>query len=113
MGFEIGVVYRTGRDLGVAFAADALLTFRKGKPNVVHPRSRAQAVRSFTVDQLCVRWNVTLEELDTALTEKLPKPRLSNKGLRSSREGRMSKLERQKRVEDFKRSKLVRITKAR
>jgi hypothetical protein len=110
--FEIGVVYRCGRCLGVAFATDALLTFRKGEPSVIHPRSSAEAVRGITVDGLCDRWGVTLEEVDAALAERLPRPRLSSKGLRSSRKGRESKLERQKRAEDFKRSKLVRITRA-
>lgn len=82
--FEIGVVYKSARDFCVAFASNALLTFRKGKPSVIRPRMHAKVVHT-SVEELCSRWNVTLEELDAVLAEKFPKPTTKRTTARGSR----------------------------
>jgi len=108
--FEIGVVYKSTRDLGVAFAANALLTFRNGKPRVIRPRVRVEVIRTLTVEGLCSRWNVTLEEMDAALTKKLPKPSSPHK---AQRVARGPKRERRERDEEYRLVRSVRIARAR
>lgn len=85
--YEIGVVYRKGGRLFLAMSEKTLITFKDGAMIEVKPVARYDAVRSISVDELCGRWGITLEQLDdvtmrylmSAAAEARPRPRGSRR----------------------------------
>ncbi len=63
--FEIGVVYRRGNRLFLAVQTDVLVTFKDGAAQQVRPQGKYEVVRSISVEELCARWQITLDVLDT------------------------------------------------
>lgn len=89
MKFEIGVVYENsvGR-LWLAVSHDTLLSCRDGKETTYKPRGKYPSCRSFPVEDLCERWNISIERLDELSAKYLapPPPRRSRpRGSRRSK----------------------------
>lgn len=61
---EIGVVYRRGNRLFLAVRTDVLVTFKDGAAQEVRPQGKYEVVRSISVEELCARWQITLDLLD-------------------------------------------------
>lgn len=62
--FEIGVVYRKNGRLYLAVSERDLITFKNGRVVEVKPYNKYEVVRSISVDELCKRWGITIEQLD-------------------------------------------------
>lgn len=85
--YEIGVVYRKGSRLFLAMSERTLITFKDGELVEIKPAARYDAVRSISVEDLCGRWGITLDDLDqitsrylmAAAAEARPRPRGSRR----------------------------------
>ncbi|MEZ6187749.1 MAG: hypothetical protein R3F62_22405 [Planctomycetota bacterium] len=64
--FEVGVVYTRGNNYYLAVSPEILITFEGGEAREVKPKRGYEAVRGLSVEQLCLKWGVTLEHLDRA-----------------------------------------------
>jgi hypothetical protein len=69
--FEIGVVYRKNSRLFLAVSDKTLMTFKDKKVSEVKPYAKYEVVRGISVEELCSRWGVTLDELDKATSKYL------------------------------------------
>ncbi len=62
--FEIGVVYRKANRLFLAVDERTLVTFKGGEPQEVRPTARYDVVRTISCEDLCQRWEISLDRLD-------------------------------------------------
>ncbi len=62
--FEIGVVYRKNSKLYLAVSERDLITFRRCRLVEVKPYAKYEVVRAISVEELCGRWGITIEQLD-------------------------------------------------
>lgn len=72
--FEIGMVYRKNSRLHLAVDHHTLITVHRGKFQEVKPYVKYEAIRNISVDELCIRWRVGVEALDTATKAYLAPP---------------------------------------
>lgn len=73
--YEVGVVYRKNTRMFLAVSDRTLITWRDGEIQEVRPYAKYDAVRSISVEELCKRWGVDLDHLDT-ITSKYLAPEL-------------------------------------
>lgn len=62
--FEIGVVYRKNSRYYLAVSERTLITFKGGELQEIRPYARYDVVRSISVEELCGKWGISLDELD-------------------------------------------------
>jgi len=86
--YEVGVVYTRGNSYLLAVSPTTLITFEDGAHREAKPGRRGiEVVRGLSVEQLCQRWGVTLDDLDKATSQYLspalegikPRPRGSRR----------------------------------
>jgi hypothetical protein len=77
--YEIGVVYRKNARFFLAVSDRTLITYRDGGIQEVKPYVKYDAVRTISVEELCRRWGVSLDHLDT-ITSKYLAP--ANEGIK-------------------------------
>ena len=89
--FEIGVVYRKNSRLYLAVSERDLITFKNGRLVEVKPYNKYEVVRSISVDELCKRWGITIEQLDRETSKFLaPSPEGIKPRPRGSRRQRVA-----------------------
>lgn len=71
---EVGMVYTRGDRVFLALDDDVLLNGRGGSPRRVSRRASDRVSRGISVDDLCQRWAVTVEQLDAWAREHLRRP---------------------------------------
>ena len=74
MPFEIGVVYKKGKQLYLAVSDSTLLGRRNGGVAVIRPTSDYKVARLTSVEVLCEAWGIDLDTLDTLSYRHLPPP---------------------------------------
>ncbi|MGE0708029.1 MAG: hypothetical protein AB7N76_17535 [Planctomycetota bacterium] len=62
--YEIGVVYRKGKQLFLAVTNRLLITYKDAALQEVKPQARYDVVRGLSVEELCGEWGIPLSELD-------------------------------------------------
>ncbi len=72
--FEIGMVYRKNSRLHLAVDHHTLITVQRGKFSEVRPYVKYEAIRNISVDELCQRWKVAVDQLDVATSRYLSPP---------------------------------------
>jgi hypothetical protein len=65
---EIGIVYKKGSRLFIAVAESLLVNCEKGLVTEVRPNSKYEAVRSISVEDLCEKWDLSLDQFDVLMT---------------------------------------------
>lgn len=70
---EIGIVYHKHSYWWLAVGEDTLVTYLHGEFKECKPYSDYEVLRGATVADLCERWNISIELLDT-LSEKYLQP---------------------------------------
>jgi len=92
-GFEIGVVYRKEARHFIAVSDVLLVCCAKGLVTEVKPYGKSySAVRSISVEELCDRWDLSLEQFDILMAGYLTPPQTTVKA--------RPRGERRKRVDD-------------
>jgi hypothetical protein len=79
--FEIGMVYRKNSRLHLAVDHTTLITVAQGRFQEVRPYVKYEALRHISVEELCLRWRVSVEMMDKATSLYLappPKKRLGH-----------------------------------
>jgi hypothetical protein len=77
--FEVGIVYRKLSRYYLAVSSSTLVTFKDGQTTEIRPYAVYDVVRSISVDELCERWGITLDQLDGMTSKYLPIPQDSVK----------------------------------
>lgn len=77
--FEVGIVYQRNCRYYLSVTPSTLVTFKNGKIVEVRPYSAYAPVRTISVDELCQRWEITLDRLDEMTAQYLPVPQGSVK----------------------------------
>lgn len=77
--FEIGVVYEKANRLFIAIKPSTLVSCRGGKAIQVKPVSRYSPVRTISVEELCDRWGISLNEFDNLMSTELAAPKTPDK----------------------------------
>ncbi len=72
--FEIGVVYEKGSHLYIAINSSTLISCRDGKVTEIRPTTQYSTVRTISVEALCERWSISLEQLDDMMSDYLAPP---------------------------------------
>ena len=62
--FEIGIVYKKGGNYFLAVSPNSLITVKDGDVTEIRPHKQYETARSMTVEALCDRWGIELEEFD-------------------------------------------------
>lgn len=68
---EIGIVYQKSGRLFIAVSDALLVNCKKGLVTEVRPTSKYDTVRSISVEDLCERWELTLEQFDVLMNSYL------------------------------------------
>lgn len=74
MEFEIGVIYRKNSRLFIAVEPGCLITFKNGKLVKIRPLTGYDPVRFVSVEDLCSKWGITLDQLDEVTARFLAPP---------------------------------------
>ena len=85
--FEIGMVYRKNSRLHLAVDHTTLITVAHGRFQEVRPYVKYEALRHISVEELCLRWGVSVDTMDKATSLYLappPKKRLGHQALAAS-----------------------------
>jgi len=77
--FEIGVVYQKANRLFIAIEPSTLISCRGGTMTRVKPVSRYSPVRTISVEVLCERWGIGLDEFDAMMSTELAPPKTATK----------------------------------
>ena len=72
--FEIGMVYRKNSRLHLAVNHHTLITVDRGKCRKVKPYVKYEPIRHISVEELCLRWKITTDALDTMTEYFLERP---------------------------------------
>lgn len=89
--FEVGVIYRKNSRYYLAVSEGLLVTFKDGRVQEVRPYARYDVVRAISVDELCEKWSITLDDLDQVTLRYLaPSPSGVKPAPRGSRRNRQA-----------------------
>lgn len=69
--FEVGVVYRKNSRYYLAVRENTLLSLKNGVRSEIQPYNRYEAARGVTVADLCRRWKISAEDLDSCVRDYL------------------------------------------
>jgi hypothetical protein len=72
--FEIGLVYRKGPNYFIAVDQSTLVCCALGETSFVRPHSGYDMVRSISVEELCEKWEIELDEFDVLMADYLKPP---------------------------------------
>lgn len=72
--FEIGLVYRKGPRFFIAVSPTTLVSCQDGIKEQIQPRDGYDMVRSISVEELCLKWEIELYEFDALMSAYLKPP---------------------------------------
>jgi len=72
--FEVGVVYKKGSRLFIATDPSSLVSCRGGQANKIRPTTDYSPIRSISVEAICERWELSLDQFDELMAGQISTP---------------------------------------